>query len=212
MGNDKHQRTRTLVIASMLTAIIFLSTYYVKFPVPKAPGAYVNIGDSVIYISGVLLAFPWAAGAAAIGSMLADIMYGGGWYIPATFVIKGLMGLVASLFLYRKKKENGQKLKLAHEEKEQRRFFQVCSCLCAVRSDHGKRILPVRMDSVWMGICTEHHFVQPDTVGRRRDRCCYIVLPYKNDKGGNIDETDLFREIRTIPQGRQVDFLLYAGA
>ena len=124
MGNDKHQRTRTLVIASMLTAIIFLSTYYVKFPVPKAPGAYVNIGDSVIYISGVLLAFPWAAGAAAIGSMLADIMYGGGWYIPATFVIKGLMGLVASLFLYRKKKESGQQLKLAHEEKNKGAFFK----------------------------------------------------------------------------------------
>ena len=124
MSNDKHQRTRTLVIASMLTAIIFLSTYFIKFPVPKAAGAYVNIGDSVIYISGVLLAFPWAAGAAAIGSMLADVVYGGGVYIPATFVIKGLMGLVASLFLYRKKKEGDQKLKLEHGEKNNGAFFK----------------------------------------------------------------------------------------
>ena len=129
MSKDKHQRTKTLVIASMLTAIIFLSTYYVKFPVPKAPGAYVNIGDSVIYITGMLLSVPWAAGAAAIGSMLADIMYGGGWYIPATFVIKGLMGLVASLFFYKKKRDNEIKIKALPDEKKRwdfLKFILVC--------------------------------------------------------------------------------------
>lgn len=102
----EQNRTRTLVIASMLTALIFLSTYFVKFPVPKAPGAYVNIGDSVIYLTSMMLGMPWAAGAAAIGSMLADIMYGGSWYIPATFVIKGLMGLIGSMLLHKKSKEN----------------------------------------------------------------------------------------------------------
>ena len=124
MGRDQHSRIKTLVTASMITAIIFLSTYYVKFPVPKAPGAYVNIGDSIIYIAGLLLSMPWAAGAAAIGSMLADIMYGGGWYIPATFVIKGLMGLVASLMLYKKKKSNAEQLKIEDTEKKKGEFLK----------------------------------------------------------------------------------------
>ena len=124
-NSNKHNNTKTLVIASMLTAVIFLSTYFVKFPVPKAPGAYVNIGDSAIYIASMMLGVPWAAGASAIGSMLADIMYGGSWYIPATFVIKGSMGLVASFLLHRKKKETNQPLEKKND-KDFLKFILVC--------------------------------------------------------------------------------------
>jgi uncharacterized membrane protein len=104
-------KTKTLVIAGMLAALILLCTYYAKFPIPKAPGAYVNIGDSIIYITSLMLGVPWAAGAAAVGSMFADLLYGGSWYIPATFVIKGLMGLVCSLLLH-KSRPKGQEATL----------------------------------------------------------------------------------------------------
>ena len=99
-------KTKTLVIASMLAALIFVFTYLVKIPVPGASGAYMNIGDSIIYSASMLVGAPWAAAAAGIGSMFADLLYGGGIYIPATLVIKGLMGFVCALLMFRKKPKN----------------------------------------------------------------------------------------------------------
>jgi len=99
-------KTKTLVISSMLAALIFVFTYLVKIPVPGASGAYMNIGDSIIYSASMLVGAPWAAAAAGIGSMFSDLLYGGGIYIPATLVIKGLMGFVCALLMYKKKPKN----------------------------------------------------------------------------------------------------------
>ncbi len=94
----KRNHTKTLVISSILAALIFVFTFLVRIPV-NTSGAYMNIGDSVIYCSGMLVSAPWAAAAAGIGSMLADILLGGGIYIPATLVIKALMGLVCAMMM-----------------------------------------------------------------------------------------------------------------
>lgn len=94
----KKNHTKSLVISSILAALIFVFTFLVRIPV-NTSGAYMNIGDSVIYCSGMLVAAPWAAAAAGIGSMLADVLLGGGIYIPATLVIKALMGLVCALMM-----------------------------------------------------------------------------------------------------------------
>lgn len=96
MTTQKH--TKTLVVSSILAALIFVFTFLVRVPV-NTTGAYMNIGDSVIYCSGMLVGAPWAAAAAGIGSMLADLLLGGGIYIPATLVIKALMGLVCALLM-----------------------------------------------------------------------------------------------------------------
>lgn len=87
--------TKTLVISSMLAALIFVITFLVAIPVPKT-SAYVNIGDSVIYCAGMLVGAPWAAAAAGIGSMLADWAVGVPIYMPATLIIKALMGFVCA--------------------------------------------------------------------------------------------------------------------
>ena len=90
-------RTKTLVITSMMVAIIFIVTYLLSIPVPSMR-AYINLGDSIIYCTGLLIG-PWAAISAAIGSALADWALGYPIFIPATFVIKGLMGLVCGLMM-----------------------------------------------------------------------------------------------------------------
>ncbi len=95
---EKQSHTKTLVISSILAALIFVFTFLLRLPV-NTSGAYMNIGDSVIYCSGILVSAPWAAAAAGIGSMLADLLLGGGIYIPATLVIKALMGLVCALMI-----------------------------------------------------------------------------------------------------------------
>ena len=92
IGQD---RTKTLITTSMLAALIFVITFLIAIPVPMT-SAYVNIGDSVIYCAGMLVGAPWAAMAAGIGSMLADWAVGVPIYMPATLIIKALMGYVCA--------------------------------------------------------------------------------------------------------------------
>ncbi len=94
----KQNYTVTLVKSSMISALIFLVTFLVAIPVPGT-SAYVNMGDSVIYCAGLLLNMPWAAAAAGIGSALADWAIGFPVYIPATIIIKALMGLVCAAMM-----------------------------------------------------------------------------------------------------------------
>lgn len=79
---------------AIAAAIIFIVTWTIKLPVPATSGAYINLGDAMIYLSAYLLGGPIAAVAAAIGSALADTVAGYVIYVPATFVTKGLMGLI----------------------------------------------------------------------------------------------------------------------
>ena len=93
---------RKLTTCAVTAAVVFLVTWTVKFPVPGTSGGYLNFGDVVIYISALLLGGPAAAVSAAIGSGFADLAAGSVVYIPATFVIKGLMGLLCGAIAYQK--------------------------------------------------------------------------------------------------------------
>ena len=78
--------------ASLLAALVAVATMVIK--IPTLTGGYVNIGDGVVLICGWLLGPVWGALAAGLGSMLADLI-GYPIYAPGTFVIKGLMALIA---------------------------------------------------------------------------------------------------------------------
>jgi uncharacterized membrane protein len=99
----RNNMTRKLVLAALFAALICVVTFVVKIPVPGASGAYVNAGDSFIYTAGALMSAPWAAAAAGIGSMFADLIVGSAVYAPATLVIKALMGLLVGAALYGRK-------------------------------------------------------------------------------------------------------------
>ena len=101
MEQDKKDNTKTLAISSMLAALIFVFTYLIRIPIPvlQQGGAYVNIGDCLIYCAGMLVSAPWAAAAAGIGSTMADLAAAVPIYMPATFVIKGLMGFVCATLM-----------------------------------------------------------------------------------------------------------------
>jgi len=94
---------RQLTVSAAAAALIFAVTCTLKIPVPLvAGGAYINLGDAVIYLTAALLGGPLAAAAAAIGSALADITVGATVYAAATFFIKGLMGLTVGLMSHGK--------------------------------------------------------------------------------------------------------------
>ena len=88
-------KTQKIVMASMLAALCCVVTMILKVPSPLE--GYINLGDSIVLLSGWLLG-PWYGFlSAAIGSALADIFSGYVLYAPATFVIKGLMAYIVYL-------------------------------------------------------------------------------------------------------------------
>ncbi|MBQ3573157.1 MAG: ECF transporter S component [Clostridia bacterium] len=86
-------KTKRLVIAAMLAALVCVATMAVKIPSPLK--GYLNLGDCIVLLSGWILPPFYGFFAAGIGSALADIILGYAIYAPATFVIKGIMAVIA---------------------------------------------------------------------------------------------------------------------
>lgn len=85
-------KTRKIVIASMLAALICVATMIIKIPSPLK--GYINLGDGFVLLAGWLLSPFYGFLSAGIGSALADILSGYATYAPATFIIKGLMAVI----------------------------------------------------------------------------------------------------------------------
>ncbi len=85
--------TQKIVIAALFAALCCVVTMVIRIPTPLK--GYINLGDSVVLIAAWFLAPAYAFFAAGIGSALADMLAGYALYIPATFIIKGLMALAA---------------------------------------------------------------------------------------------------------------------
>ncbi len=95
---DTNNKTRKMVIAAMLAALTCVATMIIKIPSPMK--GYINLGDCVVLAAGWLLSPGYGFFAAGIGSALADIFSGYVLYAPATFIIKGMMALIAH-FVYK---------------------------------------------------------------------------------------------------------------
>ena len=84
---------RRLILASLMAALVCVATMIVKIPSPLK--GYINLGDCMVLLSGWILPPGLGFLAAGLGSGLADLFAGYGVYIPATFLIKGLMAVIA---------------------------------------------------------------------------------------------------------------------
>ena len=101
-----HNKTmHTLVLAAMFAALSAVATMVIQIP---APTGYVNLGDAFVLLAGCVLGPAYGFLAGGLGPALADLLLGYGLYAPGTFVIKGLVAVIASLILlmyYKMKKE-----------------------------------------------------------------------------------------------------------
>ena len=88
-----HLKTKRIVVASLMAALTCVATMIIKIPSPLE--GYLNLGDCVVLVAGWMLSPAYGFLAAGLGSALADLLSGYAIYAPATFVIKGLMALVA---------------------------------------------------------------------------------------------------------------------
>lgn len=86
-------RTRKIVEAALLAALACVATMIIKIPSPLK--GYLNLGDCIVLVTGWMLSPAYGFLAAGLGSALADILSGYVVYAPATFVIKGIMAIIA---------------------------------------------------------------------------------------------------------------------
>ena len=90
--------TRKYVLTGLMTALVLVMTFFIKVPVPYTSG-YIHLGDSMIYLSVMILGPFYGAFASGVGSMLADLLGGYVHYAIPTLVIKSLMALCMGFIL-----------------------------------------------------------------------------------------------------------------
>ncbi len=90
-------KTKKLVACALFAAICFVVTRFLSVPAFYTKG-YVNLGDIVVLLCAFVMGGWYGAFAAAVGASLADASMGYWVYFPATFIIKGVMVILASIF------------------------------------------------------------------------------------------------------------------
>lgn len=78
-------------MAALMAAMACVATMVIKIPIP-ATGGYINLGDCIVLLSGIILG-------PAYGGIAADLLGDYVAFAPATFIIKGLMAVVAALLI-----------------------------------------------------------------------------------------------------------------
>lgn len=104
MQSKQSQSIRRLTTAGVLAAAIVLLTTLVSIPMPGGFG-YINLGDVGVLLAGMLLGGGWGALCAGAASALSDVLLGYTVYAPATFLIKGLVALVAGILFAKTQKK-----------------------------------------------------------------------------------------------------------
>ncbi len=84
----------TITITAVFTALVSASTFLFQIPIPSTQG-YFNLGDIMIFISGLTFGPTIGGFSGGVGSSLSDAVGGFGTFAPFTLVIKGLEGYVA---------------------------------------------------------------------------------------------------------------------
>jgi uncharacterized membrane protein len=88
-----------IIQVGLMAAVIFVMTSIAH--IPSFMGV-IHLGDSMVLLGAVLLKKKKGAISAAVGMSLFDLLNGYTAWAPFTFIIEGLMGLIAGSIAYRK--------------------------------------------------------------------------------------------------------------
>ena len=91
-------KVTNLVMTALMMCLIIAATMFIRIPIPMTQG-YVHLGDSMIFLSVLILGKKQGAAAAGLGSALGDVLGGYAFWAPWTFVIKFLMALILGAFV-----------------------------------------------------------------------------------------------------------------
>ncbi len=92
-----------LALLAIMTALTTVMTLVIQIPYPGTSG-YFNFGDAMVMLGGLLLGPVGGFFAGGVGSALADAISGYTFYVPITFVAKGLEGMAVGFFSFKVKK------------------------------------------------------------------------------------------------------------
>ena len=95
-----NNKTKLIVLIGLMIAFVCVATMVIQIPVPMTEG-YVNIGDSIIFVTSIVFGPIPGMVAGGIGSALADILTGYSHWAIFTLIIKGLEGYIVG-FIVRK--------------------------------------------------------------------------------------------------------------
>ena len=95
--------SRKMIRTAVLAALVAVATMVVNVPLPAVKG-FINVGDTIVLLAGLLFGPAVGAFSGAVGSSLADLLLGYAHWAPWTFVIKGLEGFLAGWFAFRVRK------------------------------------------------------------------------------------------------------------
>lgn len=93
----KNKKLYLTVYSAIFAALICVATWVIYVPLPS--GGYAHLGDGLVLLAGFCLPLPYAALAAGVGSLIADLLAGYAIYAPATFIIKALCAALACLLI-----------------------------------------------------------------------------------------------------------------
>lgn len=98
---------RSLTLAAMFTVLVNVATMAFHVPVPATQGI-INLGDSMIFLAGLLAGPSMGAVAGGFGSALANLQLGLTHWAPWTLVIKGLEGFIVGAIGHRAFRSSGK--------------------------------------------------------------------------------------------------------
>lgn len=87
---------RQLALLALFMALVAVATMIVRIPIPQTTG-YMNLGDSIVLLSGIFFGPALGFMAGGIGSALADIFGGYYQWAPWTLFIKGVEASIMGL-------------------------------------------------------------------------------------------------------------------
>ena len=89
-----------LVVIALFAALTAVATMCISIPIPATNG-YINIGDTVVFITALFFGPLAGALSGGIGSMLADLLLGYAHWAPFSLLIKAAEGAVCGLIAYK---------------------------------------------------------------------------------------------------------------
>ena len=94
----RDEKVNKIVLTGLMMCLVTVATMFIKVPVPFTQG-YVHLGDSMIFLSVLVLGKRNGVIAAGVGSALGDILGGYAFWAPWTLIIKGIMALIMGIFV-----------------------------------------------------------------------------------------------------------------
>lgn len=91
-----NNKTKLIVLNGLMIALVCIATMVIQIPIPMTEG-YVNVGDSIIFITSILFGPIPGMVAGGLGSALADILTGYSHWALFTLLIKGFEGYIVGI-------------------------------------------------------------------------------------------------------------------